>query len=44
MSNIIDEKLLEQVFGHKFETLANKLITTTKQRRKSNNCEQYWQK
>ena len=29
MSNIIDKKLFEQIFGHKFETLANKLINTT---------------
>ena len=29
MANIIDEKLFEQIFGHKFETLANKLINTT---------------
>ena len=29
MSNIIDEKLFEQIFGHKFETLANKPINTT---------------
>ena len=29
MSNIIDEKLFEQIFGHTFETLANKLINTT---------------
>ena len=29
LSNIIDEKLFEQIFGHKFETLANKLINTT---------------
>ena len=29
MSNEIDKKLLEQIFGHKFETLANKLINTT---------------
>ena len=28
MSNIIDEKLLKQIFDHKFETLANKLINT----------------
>ena len=28
-SNIIDEKLFEQIFGHKFETLRNKLINTT---------------
>ena len=27
--NIIDKKLFEQIFGHKFETLANKLINTT---------------
>ena len=29
LANIIDEKLFEQVFSHKFETLANKLINTT---------------
>ena len=29
MSNIIGEKLFEQIFGHKFETLTNKLINTT---------------
>ena len=29
MSNEIDEKLFEKIFGHKFETLANKLINTT---------------
>ena len=29
MANIIDEKSFEQIFGHKFETLANKLINTT---------------
>ena len=29
LSNIIDEKLLKQIFDHKFETLANKLINTT---------------
>ena len=28
MSNIIDKKLFEQIFGHKFET-ADKLINTT---------------
>ena len=28
LSNIIDEKLFEQIFGHKFEALANKLINT----------------
>ena len=28
MSNIIDEKIFEQIFGHTFETLANKLINT----------------
>ena len=27
--NIIDKKLFEQIFGYKFETLANKLINTT---------------
>ena len=29
MSNIIDEKLFEQIFGHTFKTLTNKLINTT---------------
>ena len=26
LSNIIDEKLFEQIFGHTFETLANKWL------------------
>ena len=29
LSNIIDEKLFKEIFGHTFETLANKLINTT---------------
>ena len=29
MSYIIDEKLFKEIFGHTFETLANKLINTT---------------
>ena len=29
MANIIDKKFFEQIFGHNFETLANKLINTT---------------
>ena len=29
LSNIIDKKLFKQIFGHAFETLANKLINTT---------------
>ena len=29
MSNIIDKKVFKQIFGHTFETLANKLINTT---------------
>ena len=29
LSNIIEEKLFKQIFGHTFETLANKLINTT---------------
>ena len=29
VSNDIDEKLFEQIFGHTFVTLANKLINTT---------------
>ena len=28
LSNIIDKKLFKQIFGHTFETLANKLINT----------------
>ena len=31
MSNIIDKKIFKQIFGHTFETLANKLINTTNQ-------------
>ena len=31
-SNEIDEKLFEQIFGHKIETLANKLTNTTKKK------------
>ena len=29
MSNDYDQNLFEQIFDHKFETLANKLINTT---------------
>ena len=29
LSNEIDEKLFEQIFGHTIETLANQLINTT---------------
>ena len=29
LSNIIDKKIFERIFGHTFETLANKLINTT---------------
>ena len=29
MSNEIDKKLFEQIFGHTIETLANKLINKT---------------
>ena len=40
MSNEIDKKLFEQIFGHTPIKLANKLKIqqTNKQRRKSNNC------
>ena len=31
MSKIIDEKLFEQIFGHTFMKLANKLINTKKE-------------
>ena len=29
LSNIIDKKIFELIFGHTFEKLANKLINTT---------------
>ena len=29
MSNVIDENIFKEIFGHTFETLANKLINTT---------------
>ena len=29
LSNIIDKKIFKQICGHKFETLANKVINTT---------------
>ena len=29
LPNIIDKNLFKQIFGHTFETLANKLINTT---------------
>ena len=29
LSNIIDKKIFKQIFGHTFETLANKLINAT---------------
>ena len=32
MSNEIDEKLFDQIFGHSLETLANKLINATKKK------------
>ena len=32
LSNDIDENLFEQIFDHKFETLTNKLINTTKKK------------
>ena len=39
LSNEIDENLFEQIFHHKFETLANKLINTTnKEENQINNC------
>ena len=34
LSNIIDKKLFKQIFGHTFETLANKLINTTNKEEK----------
>ena len=36
LSNIIDKKLLKQIFGHAFETLANKLINTTNKKENQN--------
>ena len=35
LSNIIDKNLFKQIFGHTFETLANKLKTTTKKTKKT---------
>ena len=32
MSNIIDKKLFEQIFGHTLETLVNKVINTKKKK------------
>ena len=32
LSNDIDEKLFEEIFDHKFETLVNKLINVTKKK------------
>ena len=32
LSNEIDEDLFEQIFDHKFETLADRLINTTKKK------------
>ena len=29
LSNVIDKKIFKQIFGHTFETLANKLTNTT---------------
>ena len=37
ISDDIDENLFEEVFGHTFVTLANKLINTTNKEKKSNN-------
>ena len=34
MSNDIDEKIFEQIFGHTLETLVNKLINTTNKEEK----------
>ena len=38
MSNEIDEKLFETIFGHTLIKLADKLINTTNKEKKSNNC------
>ena len=38
MSNNIDEKLFETIFGHKLIKLVDKLINTTNEEKKSNNC------
>ena len=44
MANIIDEKLFQQMFGHKFETLGNKLINTTNKEENQIIVKKYWQK
>ena len=44
MANIIDEKLFQQIFGHKFETLGNKLINTTNKEENQIIVKKYWQK
>ena len=41
MSNEIDKKLFEQIFGHTLIKLAKKTNIYNKQRRKSNNCWKY---
>ena len=38
MSNKIDEKLFEAIFGHKPIKLADNLKNTTNKEKKSNNC------
>ena len=38
MSNKIDKKLFEKIFGHALIKLTDNLINTTKKRRKSNKC------
>ena len=38
MSDKIDKKLFEKIFGHALIKLIDKLINTTKKRRKSNKC------
>ena len=43
-SNINDKKLFNQIFGHTFKALANKLINTTSKEENQIIAKKYWQK
>ena len=44
MSNEIDEKLFEQIFGHTLIKFAEKLINTTNKGENQINIKKYWKK